>query len=166
MKKAEFPEVLLIDGYNLLGQDIATEGNLSLRRERLIRRMSDLAQTGNYKVLIVFDAQVQGKPWIQIMRQYGISVLYTKQNQTADQFIVTWIRKRPRTSPVRVITKDRALANAVQKLKVRVWPDLSRVEEKIAQSQGLLSRISANPLLGETLSKKSFDELRKVVKKT
>jgi hypothetical protein len=131
----------------------------------LIERLSDLALQGNYKVLLVFDAQYQGQAWVQKARERQVTILFTQKGQTADQFIVTWLKKRPHRGGVIVITRDRELVAMLRKLRVRILPDLSSLEAAIADGAGLISHQSQPHLVGEQLSAKSFEALRGVVRK-
>lgn len=82
--------ILLVDGYNIIGAwgelQILKDKDLAQARDRLIEIMAEYqAYTGD-KVIIVFDAhEVRGKE--NIYNQLKVEVIYTKENETADQRI-------------------------------------------------------------------------------
>ena len=107
---AALPEYLLVDGYNII---FAWEELKALSRESLeAARRSLMDILSNYQgyrrcgVILVFDAyKVQGNPG-SVEKYHNISVVYTKEAETADMYIekVTYdIGKKYR---VRVATSD------------------------------------------------------------
>ena len=101
---------LLIDGYNIIFaweelKKIAAE-SLDLARTRLIDRICNYQAFTKENVILVFDAyRVQGGVR-KTEKVHGITVIYTKEAETADQYIEKTTKALPRGSRVRVATSD------------------------------------------------------------
>lgn len=82
--------ILVVDGYNMIGAweelQRLKEKNIGDARDRLIELMAEYQAYLGQRVLIVFDAHYV--PGIE-MREfaYNIEVIYTKENETADECI-------------------------------------------------------------------------------
>ncbi|MGM9923052.1 MAG: NYN domain-containing protein [Bacillus sp. (in: firmicutes)] len=82
--------VLLVDGYNIIGAwpelRILKNRDLSAARDRLIEILAEYRAYSGYQVIVVFDAYyVQGLE--RKYKNYNIDVIYTKENETADERI-------------------------------------------------------------------------------
>jgi len=82
--------VLIVDGYNIIGaweelQRIKEE-DLGQARDRLIDMLADYQAFTGTRVILVFDAYYV--PGIEsTQKKYKIEVIYTKENETADECI-------------------------------------------------------------------------------
>ncbi|MGM9929587.1 MAG: NYN domain-containing protein [Bacillus sp. (in: firmicutes)] len=82
--------ILLVDGYNIIGawpelRDLKKR-DLSAARDRLIEILAEYQAITGYEVILVFDAYyVQGLE--RKYKDYKIDVIYTKENETADERI-------------------------------------------------------------------------------
>ncbi|ENH95874.1 hypothetical protein J416_13806 [Gracilibacillus halophilus YIM-C55.5] len=88
-------DVLLVDGYNMIGAwDELTQlrnKDLEQARLKLIDQMAEYQAYRKRKVIIVFDAyDVRGTESHQ--KQYKVEVIFTKENETADQCIERLIK--------------------------------------------------------------------------
>ena len=106
----EGPEYLLIDGYNIIFawdelKELA-DGNLEHARQSFIDRMRNFQGFKASPVIIVFDAyKVKGNHGS--MERYGdLTVVYTKEAETADMYIEKVTRELGRRHRVRVATSD------------------------------------------------------------
>ena len=82
--------ILLVDGYNIIGAwpelRVLKEKDLSAARDRLIEILAEYKAYTGYEVVVVFDAYyVQGLE--RKYKNYKIEVIYTKENETADECI-------------------------------------------------------------------------------
>lgn len=81
---------LIVDGYNIIGAwpEFRTlrEQDFELARERLIHAMAEYQAVTGLSVTIVFDAYLQpGRE--SRMQKSGIDIVYTRENETADEWI-------------------------------------------------------------------------------
>lgn len=83
-------DVLLVDGYNVIGaweelRRMKTE-RLADARDRLIERMAEYKAHTGWRVIIVFDAHLV--PGIEKKkRSHNVEVVFTRENETADERI-------------------------------------------------------------------------------
>ncbi len=104
------PEYLLVDGYNIIFgweelNKLAKE-NLELARARLINIMCNYQGFRRCNLILVFDAyRVKGKHR-EIETEMGITVVYTKEAETADMYIEKTAHELGRSYRVRVATSD------------------------------------------------------------
>lgn len=104
------PEYLLVDGYNIIFawdelNRLAKE-NLELARSRLINILCNYQGFRRCNLILVFDAyRVKGNHR-EIEQEMGITVVYTKEAETADMFIEKTAHELGRKHRVRVATSD------------------------------------------------------------
>lgn len=108
--RAPEDEYLLVDGYNIIfaWPDLKELSQLSLEDAR--KSLQDILS--NYRgfkpcqLILVFDAyKVAGNPGSS-EDYHGIHIVYTKEAQTADNYIEYTIRRLPKGRRVRVATSD------------------------------------------------------------
>lgn len=127
------PTYVLVDGYNIIFaweelSQIAKE-NLEAAREILIRRLCNYRAIRKLNLILVFDAyRVKGNTR-EIEEIHGMSVVYTKEAETADAYIEKTSKELVKDYRVRVATSD-------------------RLEQIIVFGQGV-QRISASEFLRE-----------------
>jgi uncharacterized protein len=103
-------EFLLVDGYNIVNswpelKAIASD-NLENAREKLIDIMQNYQAYKGINIIIVFDAH-HSNAAIENIEIYGnIQVIYTRQYQTADQYIEKWVNDMGKYRRIRVATSD------------------------------------------------------------
>ena len=103
-------EYLLVDGYNIIFawdslNDLAQE-SLDGARGRLMDILSNFQGYRKMRLILVFDAyKVKGNPGSAV-RYHNIDVVYTKEAETADQYIEKVTHEIGRKHHVRVATSD------------------------------------------------------------
>ncbi len=105
------PEYLLVDGYNIIFAwdklKAMAEDNLDLARSELINILCNYQGFKRCELIVVFDAyKVKGNRG-EVEQIGGISVVYTKEAETADMYIEKATRKLGGKHRVRVATSDR-----------------------------------------------------------
>lgn len=106
----KYKEYLFVDGYNIINSweklKELSDINLELAREELIGIMQEYQSYLDIKVVIVFDAHlVKGSSGI-VEEFNGLEVVYTKEGETADQYIEKTLNEIGRIKRVRVATSD------------------------------------------------------------
>lgn len=104
------PEYLLIDGYNIIFawddlKEIAQE-NLNDARILLIDKICNYQVMKQNNVILVFDAYKVKGMTREIEKVHGITVVYTKEAETADAYIEKATRQLCKHYRVRVATSD------------------------------------------------------------
>lgn len=107
---ANLPEYLLIDGYNIIFAwdelKAIAEKNLDDARTLLINKVCNYHAMRKENVILVFDAyKVKGNMG-EIEKIHGISVVYTKEAETADAYIERTTEKLHGKYRVKVATSD------------------------------------------------------------
>lgn len=107
--------ILLVDGYNVINSwpDLVTlkEVDLAHARDRLIAILSEFHALCGMRVIVVFDAHLV-KGGIERWEEFqGIEVVYTKEGETADNWIEKFAARQRREGageklPIFVTTYD------------------------------------------------------------
>ncbi len=111
-KSSPYPkeECLLVDGYNIIfaWEDLRELAEVSLdgARDSLMDILCNYQGYKKCTLILVFDAyKVKGNPG-EVMAYHNIHVVYTKEAETADQYIEKTVHQMSRTYRVRVATSD------------------------------------------------------------
>ena len=104
------PELIIVDGYNLIfaWEDLRrlTERDIGLARDALIRLMCSATAFKRCECIIVFDAYKRKENAGAIEEIGAVTVVYTKEGQTADAYIEKTTRERSCDFFVRVVSSD------------------------------------------------------------
>lgn len=134
-KKVAADDYLLVDGYNIIHswddlREIATS-NFANARKALTDRLCNYRGFKRCKLILVFDAyKVKNNPG-EIYKYHNITIVYTKERETADMYIEKVTKEIGKKHNVRVATSD-------------------GLEQMIILGHGAL-RMSANALLSEVI---------------
>lgn len=80
--------ILLVDGYNMIGAwPELGGGDLEKSRVDLIAGLADYAGYAGCEVTVVFDGHLSGRPKANIEERPPVTVVYTRNGETADQYI-------------------------------------------------------------------------------
>lgn len=88
-------DVLLVDGYNMIGDwdelKRLKDTDLEQARHLLIEKLAEYQAYRGYRVIIVFDAyEVRGTE--TAVRKHKVEIIYTKEQETADECIERLIK--------------------------------------------------------------------------
>ena len=90
-KKDERPEHLIVDGYNMIFQSeelrALAGADISAARGKLLDLLSNYQGYLGYPVTVVFDAYRTGRNPTSVNRWLNLTVVFTKENETADAYI-------------------------------------------------------------------------------
>ena len=161
--------VLVVDGYNVIGAwdelQKVQEQDFGQARDHLIESMADYQAYTGYRVVIVFDAYYV--PGIQSnQKSYRVDVIYTKENETADECIERLVKDYKNVSnQVYVATSDYmehritfgrgALRKSARELLIEVKDIEKEIEKKIKlhKKEQPHSKIILNQEVLETFEK-------------
>lgn len=136
--------ILLVDGYNLIGaKERLFEDSLmslELARQELLGKLSEFQVVSKYEILCVFDAyEVKSKE--SVYNYHGIEVIFTKEKETADEYIERFVYQtyHPYLVDITVVTSDLPEQNAIfsygaYRISSReMWIELNYAEKNISQ---------------------------------
>lgn len=109
-KKEKKEEYLLVDGYNIIFaweelKELAQE-DIKAARDALMDVLCNYQGYRKCTLILVFDAyKVDGGPG-EVLKYHNIYVVYTKEAETADQYIEKTVRRIGRKHDVTVATSD------------------------------------------------------------
>jgi predicted RNA-binding protein with PIN domain len=134
--------IVFVDGYNVISswQELRGIKNHSLEaaRQKLVDLLQNYATFRGYKVFVVFDAHmVSGSLQKKEKITENLSVIYTKEGETADTYIEKTIDSIGRKKEVFVVTSDsleQQLAfqrGAIRVSSLEFYFEVREAEEKI-----------------------------------
>ena len=154
-------EYLLVDGYNIIyanGQmNELAKTNMDAANQKLMDILCNYQGIRGIKVLLVFDAyKVQGHK-TEVIPYHNIQVVYTKEAETADQFIEKFAHENASNYRITVATSD-----GVEQIIIRskgcsllsareFWKEIQRVSEE-AREQYLETQDSGRNYLFDHVS--------------
>lgn len=104
------PEYLLVDGYNIIfaWEDLnkLAKENLDLARTTLINRLCNYQGFKQNNIIVVFDAYRVSGHHREVEQHHNVSVVYTKESETADSYIEKVTHELSKSHRVRVATSD------------------------------------------------------------
>lgn len=163
---------LIVDGYNVINAwsklEKISKQDLEEARNTLINYIHEFSKMKGFYAYVVFDAyNVKGQKEV-IEDYYGVKVVFTKENQTADSYIEKFIFTLSKHDSVYVVTNDyaeqqiilgrgcqritaRELIKALSDFKKDIRKDNDRRKSKYSSMNRLDSRL--NPDVYEKLEK-------------
>lgn len=162
-------DILLVDGYNIIGAWPELRAlrmkDLPAARDLLVEKMAEYKAYTGYRVIIVFDAHyVQGIE--QRYKNYKVEVIYTKENETADERIEKLaIELSNRKTQIHVATSDFTEQwaifgqGALRKSARELYTEMNVMEQKIEkrvqkiQKKKPVSRIPLSDEIAEIFEK-------------
>ena len=103
-------EYLLVDGYNIIfaWPELAelAEANMDGARMRLLDQLSNYQGIKNCKIIAVFDAYRVKEHKEEVITYHNIHLVYTKEAQTADQYIEKFAHDNNQKYRITVATSD------------------------------------------------------------
>ena len=111
-KNAIKPPFLLVDGYNMiyawaeLKKLLGSSEELEGARYKLLEILSEYAVIKGSEVMVVFDAYKVKGHVTTYMNYMGVHVIYTKEAETADQYITKYTKLNAKDFDITVATSD------------------------------------------------------------
>jgi predicted RNA-binding protein with PIN domain len=104
---------LIIDGYNVIGNDQGLTGLLEHQRNWLIQQLSRYQRIKRFNITVVFDGWHAGRANEVVEKTADVSVIYSKLGEKADAVITRLAREK--SSGAVVVTSDREIRSAVER---------------------------------------------------
>lgn len=136
-------EFLLVDGYNIIFAweelNELSKSNLEAARGRLMDILCNYQGYRNMNLILVFDAyKVPGNPG-ELIQYHNIHVVYTKEAETADQYIEKLVHDIGKKYDVTVATSDGLeqliiYGAGARRLSARgLWEEIQRTEQEMRE---------------------------------
>lgn len=166
---------LVVDGYNIINawdelRDTAKD-DLENAREKLISDIIEYSEFTGRKAIVVFDAYNVKNSMEKVEERKYITVVYTKEHQTADSYIEKFITSLSRYDDVKVATNDYAEQQIVlgkgasrisaRELKLDLDSTKIRIKEK---NSSHVKKIQRN-WLEERLDEETLSKLENIRRK-
>ncbi len=104
---------VIIDGYNLIGSEPGLQGALEHKRNWLVQQLARYQELKQFNVIVVFDGWRAGSANEAREKIAGLSVIYSRLGEKADQVIVRVAREKG--SGAVVVSSDREIRSAVER---------------------------------------------------
>lgn len=134
---------IIIDGYNVIRQSEVLRRfekyGLESGRRELLRLLSLYRKSRGHRITVVFDGWVSGSPVEEREREGGITVVYSRRGEKADEVIKRMVQRQEMETVV--VTSDRELADFVSRRGATAVPAptfesrLSDAERKTPQGR-------------------------------
>ena len=163
---------IFVDGYNVINSwpelRKIKEYSLESAREKLIETLQNYSAYNGYKLFIVFDAHLKnGSIEKKEKLVNNLVVVYTKEGQTADEFIERNINGIGRKIDVCVVTSDSLeqqtifQRGATRMSSLEFKHEVREAENKIRVDTEK-KQLEKKHLLKELIQKEIFEELEKM----
>jgi len=165
-------EYLLVDGYNIIFawpelKDLAKE-NMDSAKSRLLHYLSKYKSVENINVIVVFDAyRVQGHPE-EVIEYDNLIVVYTREAQTADQYIEKFAHVNKGKYNITVATSD-GLQQVIIRGEGCALMSASELREKVKMTnEGIINAFREKQAvdrnyLGDAISDEAKRRMQKLV---
>ncbi|MEX0801974.1 MAG: NYN domain-containing protein [Candidatus Binatia bacterium] len=104
---------IIVDGYNLIGNDHGLRRDLEQRRNWLVQRLSLYQEMKGHRVVVVFDGWKSG--WLDEVSEtkQGLRIVFSRQGEKADSVIIRLAREKGSGSVV--VTSDQEVRRSVER---------------------------------------------------
>ena len=155
--------LLIVDGYNILGQMKDTAClTLQERRNQLQEHLQNYAGYTDYDIVLVFDGYKTEKTERCILNFQGLTVVFTRRGETADSYIERYAASCPKYREICVATSDGYEQSQVMStgaIRMSARELLQQMERKNAEKEHLFSY---NGDTGKIINRLSEETLQKL----
>lgn len=170
-KKKKKKEYLLVDGYNIIfaWKDLKelAEVNLEAARNRLADLLCDYQGYKRCTLILVFDAYKVERGVGEVQKYHNIYIVYTKEAETADQYIEKTVHEIGKQYDVTVATSDATeqviiLGQGAGRLSAAgLLEEMEEARNRMREEYLELHKKSGSTLF-EHLSQEAAEEMEKV----
>jgi hypothetical protein len=111
---------IIIDGYNYIhrvrSSQIHFDTNMDMIRRAFLDKFVRYKKQKGMKITVVFDAYNSFSTGRQRENYKGIDVVYSRENETADDVMIGWIREKK--AGIVIVTSDRAIIDEAKRFGV------------------------------------------------
>lgn len=134
---------LLVDGYNIIFAweelKMLAKTDIAAARQRLMDQLCNYQGFQKCEVILVFDAYRVQNHKTEVLTYHNIHVVYTKEAETADQYIEKFAHENSKNYRITVATSDGLEQIIIRGAGCRLlsardlWEEILRVEEQIKE---------------------------------
>ena len=164
-------KTIFVDGYNVINSwpnlKKIKDYSLESSRQKLIDTLLNYSEFKGYKLFIVFDAHMVKGSLEKKERQGNLVVVFTKDGETADNYIEKMVDHIGRKSEVSVVTSDSIeqqvtfQRGATRMSSIEFYHEVINVEKKI-QIRTEKNYLEKRNWLEDRIDKKTLEELEKI----
>lgn len=138
------------------------EVSLESARQKLLDMLSNYKGSQKMNIIVVFDAYLVKGNVGKIFQYHNISVVYTKEAETADHFIERTVNRLPRHYKVSVATSDGLeqiiiLGEGAQRVTAQELRRRILAEQKEIRKKYIENKPPKNNLLSDNIDKDALD---------
>ena len=159
-------EFLLVDGYNMIHAwkelKQLVEVSLESARQKLLDMLSNYRKKKKMEIIVVFDGYLVKGNIGTVYQYHNISVVYTKEAETADHFIERTVHSLPRHYKVSVATSDGLeqmiiLGQGAQRMTAEELHRRILSAEKNIRQKYIENRPPKNNILADNIDKEALE---------
>ncbi len=165
-------KILIVDGYNIINawdslKELA-KTDLNHSRDKLIDIIIEFASFTGRKAIIVFDAYNVKNSIETKEKRKNVVVVYTKEHQTADSYIESYVDKLSKYDDVKVATNDYAeqqivLGKGATRISSRELSiEIENIKQKIKESNNNGQKRIQRHSLEDRLNSEVLSKLEKI----
>ena len=164
-------KTIFVDGYNVINSwpnlKKIKDYSLESSRQKLIDTLLNYSEFKGYKLFIVFDAHMVKGSLEKKERQGNLVVVFTKDGETADNYIEKMVDHIGRKSEVSVVTSDSIeqqvtfQRGATRMSSIEFYHEVINIEKKI-QIRTEKNYLEKRDWLEDRIDKKILEELEKI----
>ena len=164
-------KTIFVDGYNVINSwpnlKKIKDYSLESSRQKLIDTLLNYSEFKGYKLFIVFDAHMVKGSLEKKERQGNLVVVFTKDGETADNYIEKMVDQVGRKSEVLVVTSDSIeqqvtfQRGATRMSSIEFYHEVINIEKKI-QIRTEKNYLEKRDWLEDRIDKKILEELEKI----
>lgn len=160
--------LLVVDGYNVIGAwKLAAQKKWSFDqcREELLHRLTEFIAYHGYEAVLVFDGTKSGRLMRSSETVGAVQVVYTRQGETADQYIERLCDMQPKYREIQVVTDDSVEQTIVLgRGAVRV-PTRELLRDMAEAHAAQRERLSRTPIKKSTLISRLPEDQREILER-
>jgi predicted RNA-binding protein with PIN domain len=163
---------LLVDGYNIIHarEELAAIAEYSLHgaRQRLCDALCEFEALSRYMIIVVFDAHLVEGGIGSVEEYHNITVVFTREAETADHYIERAAHKLARRDKVTVATSDALeqiiiIGQGARRISASdLWQQIEQAKDHIQKKYLQNDPIKKNPIsnLLDEKTARLLDEMR------
>ena len=109
----------LIDGYNVIGVSRHMSLSDKDKEAQFVSFLSSFFSSKKDTCKVVFDGKSLETDWQSSYQQAGIDVVFTDSAESADDYMVRYVKNYVNKSSLKIVTSDKQICSDVKQYKVK-----------------------------------------------